>query len=185
MSTMPMTDSKRAGESSSVRAMKFPAALLTRMSSGAVAPDGIDHGFDGVEIADVAGEGVDWCLCAREFGGGLFENFFAAAADVDCRAEFEEAVGHAFAEAGAAAGDEDAFVVQKIGAEHGCLPRHSEEMPANSRVPHRAAARFGMTRVYKLPRMVRNYSDRRRLGSRSRRSGNRAGCWSGRSSGRL
>ena len=91
MSTMPMTEFHAPGESSSVRAMKFPAALLTRMSSGASLQMEVDHGFDGVEAADVAGEGVD-CSLGGEFGGGLFENFFAAAADVDGGAEFEEAL---------------------------------------------------------------------------------------------
>ena len=60
-------------------------------------------------------------LCLRflgEFGGGLLEDFFAAAADVDRGSEFEEALGHAFAEAGAAAGDQDALVLQKVGSEH-------------------------------------------------------------------
>ncbi len=32
--------------------------------------------------------------------------------------EFEEALSHALAEAGAAAGDEDALVLQKVGSEH-------------------------------------------------------------------
>jgi hypothetical protein len=40
---------------------------------------------------------------------------------VDGSSEFEETLGHAFAEAGAAAGDEDAFVLEKISAEHGSL----------------------------------------------------------------
>ncbi len=119
-----MTDSKARGESSSVRAMKFPAALLTRMSSGAFFPDGIDHGFDGVEIADVAGKGVDGAFGGGgEFGGGLLEDIFAATADVESGAEFEEAMSHGFAEACAAASDEDALVAEKIVVEHGSLPR--------------------------------------------------------------
>jgi len=77
------------------------------------APDGIDHGFDGVEVADVAGDCVDAALGA-EFRGGLLENVFAATADVDGGSEFEEAMGHGLAEAGASAGDEDAFGVEKI-----------------------------------------------------------------------
>ncbi len=110
-----MTESKARGESSSVRAMKFPAALLTRISSGPVFPDGIDHGLDSVEIADVAGDRVDLTFCCGgKFGSGFLEYVFAAAADVDGGAEFEEAVSHGFAEAGAAAGDEDAFVCEKI-----------------------------------------------------------------------
>src|SRR5271155_3398979 len=47
-------------------------------------PDGVDHGFDGVAISDVAGEGVDGAFGGGgEFGGGLLENFFAAPADVN------------------------------------------------------------------------------------------------------
>jgi hypothetical protein len=49
----------------------------------------------------------------------LFEDFFAAATDVDRGSEFEEALGHAFAKAGATAGDENALGVQEIGTEHG------------------------------------------------------------------
>ena len=81
------------------------------------APNGIDHGFDGVEAANVAGDGVNRALRV-EFGSGLFKNVFAATADVDCGSEFEESGGHAFAEAGASTGDEDALVFQKVGAEH-------------------------------------------------------------------
>ena len=84
------------------------------------APDGIDHRFDGVEVADVAREGVDYAVCGEFCLRGL-QNFFAAAADVDFGAEFEEALRHAFAQAGAAASDEDAFVLQEVGIEHGRL----------------------------------------------------------------
>ena len=98
---------------------------------GSFAPDGIDHGFDGVEAADVAGDGVD-CALWGEFGCGLFEDLFAAAADVDRGSEFEEAMGHAFAEAGASAGDEDAFVFQKVGAEHRILSHSHPSRLGNS-----------------------------------------------------
>ena len=83
-------------------------------------PDGFDHGLDGFEVADIAGECVDRTVRGK-FGRGLFENFFAAAADVDCGAKFEEALGHGFAESSATAGDEDAFGVEEIVAEHGRL----------------------------------------------------------------
>jgi len=118
MSTMPITESNARGERSSVRAMKFPAALLTSTSSG------VDHRLDGVEIADVAWKGLN---CASggggEFGCGLFEDGFAAAADADSCTEFEEALSHAFAEARASSGDEDAFAVEKIFLEHECSVR--------------------------------------------------------------
>jgi len=47
------------GEFFGWRAMKFPAALLTRISSGASLQMGIDHGFDGVEIANVTRMAAD------------------------------------------------------------------------------------------------------------------------------
>src|SRR5258708_9399939 len=84
-------------------------------------PDRVDHGFDGVEIAHVARKGLN---CASggggEFGCGLFEHGFAAAADVDSCTEFEEALSHAFAQARSSPGDEDAFAVEKILLEHEC-----------------------------------------------------------------
>src|SRR5260370_15162523 len=86
--------------------------------------DRVDHGFDGIEIADVARKGLN---CASggggEFGCGLFEDRFPAAADVDGCTEFEEALSHAFAEARASPGDEDAFAVEKIVLEHECSVR--------------------------------------------------------------
>src|SRR5580692_816236 len=82
-------------------------------------PNGVDHGLYCVETADVAGEGMDWAFGrGGEFGGGLLENFFATAADVDGGSELEEAAGHRFAESGAAAGDEDALVAEEVVAEH-------------------------------------------------------------------
>jgi len=87
-------------------------------------PDSVDHRFDGVEIADVAWKGLN---CASggggEFGCGLFEDGFAAAEDADSCTEFEEALSHAFAEARASSGDEDAFAVEKIFLEHECSVR--------------------------------------------------------------
>ena len=120
---MPITDSKARGESSSVRAMKLPAALLTRTSRGAVFQMDVDHGFDGVEIADVAGESVDGAFgSVGKFRGSFLENFFTAAADVDRGSQLEETVGHGFAEASAAAGDQNAFVAQEVIAKHLCSP---------------------------------------------------------------
>ena len=54
----------------------------------------------------------------REFHSGVLEHFFAASANINGGAEFEEPLRHAFAEARAAAGDEDALVLQKVGIEH-------------------------------------------------------------------
>jgi hypothetical protein len=58
---------------------------------------------------------------SAEFGGGFLQNLFAPAANVNRGSEFEEACGHAFAQTGAASGDEDALGVEKIGSEHGIL----------------------------------------------------------------
>ena len=66
-----------------------------------------------------------------EFVGGLLQNVFAASADVNRGSEFEEAASHAFAEAGAAASDENAFVEKKVRAEH-IVPRDIRIAPANS-----------------------------------------------------
>jgi hypothetical protein len=55
----------------------------------------------------------------REFRSGGFEHFFAASANINGGAEFEEAGGHAFTEACASASDEGALVLQKVRLEHG------------------------------------------------------------------
>jgi len=102
-----------------VRAMKFPAALLTSTSSGPA--------FQIVSIMVSTAsrlrtsQGRAWILALVALDSSawvFFRTSSRRAADVDFCAEFEEAVGHAFAEAGASAGDEDAFVGQKIVAEH-------------------------------------------------------------------
>ena len=71
---MPMTDSKARGESSSVRAMKFPAALLTRMSSGS------SFQMESIMASTASrlrtSQGSAWMVPLRrdgKFGGGLLE----------------------------------------------------------------------------------------------------------------
>src|SRR5262249_2721431 len=81
-------------------------------------PDEVDHGFDFFEYAHIASQAFDRAF-GRKFDGGLLEDFFAASADVDGCAEFEESLGHAFTEAGASAGDEDALGFEKVWGEHG------------------------------------------------------------------
>jgi len=74
-------------------------------------PERLDHLLDGAGIADVDAEGVDAAL-GKLFAprlGGRVAHRLAAAADRDVGAEAEEALGHRLAEAGAAAGDEDAL----------------------------------------------------------------------------
>src|SRR4029079_7932068 len=71
--------------------------------------------------ADVDAEGVDAAL-GKLFaprGGGLVADLLAAAADRDVGAEAEELLGHRLAEAGAAAGDEDALAGHQLRVEHG------------------------------------------------------------------
>jgi hypothetical protein len=116
---MPMTEFHAPGRKFFGAGDEVSGGVVDENVERGFLPDGIDHRFDGVEVANVAGDGVD---CAVRFAGRVrrrfLENIFAAAADVDGGSEFEEACGHAFAEAGAAAGDEDALVLEKIGFEH-------------------------------------------------------------------
>src|SRR5207248_11074105 len=105
-------------------------------------PNGINHGVDRVEAANIAGKGVDGSAC-KEFGGCGSQDFFAPSANVYRRPKFEKALRHAFAEARASAGDEDALVFQKVGAEHYVPPvLGRSQQPAGS---YPGVARFGMT----------------------------------------
>ena len=120
---MPITDSKARGRELLSAGDEVAGGVIDENVEGSGFPDCINHGFDGVEIADIAGEGMDRAVGGvGEFCGSFLENFFAASADVDRGAELEKAVGHGFAEAGAAAGDQDALVVQEVVAEHLCSP---------------------------------------------------------------
>ena len=58
----------------------------------------------------------------HQFGRGLVADGLAPAADMDLGAEFEEACRHRFAEPGAAAGDENVTVGEKLPPEHGRFP---------------------------------------------------------------
>jgi hypothetical protein len=68
-------------------------------------------------MANVAPKRMDGTLSGK-FGCRFLQHFLATAADIDCGAQLKEAVSHGFAESGAAAGDEDALVAEKIGSEH-------------------------------------------------------------------
>ena len=86
-------------------------------------PDASDHRFNGCCVAHVAGMGVDLLLVSAactlvQFLLGRGENFLPASADVDFRAQFQEALGRGFAETGAAAGDQDAFALEQVFLEH-------------------------------------------------------------------
>src|SRR5215471_14857663 len=96
---------------------EVPGRVINEYVERPVIPDGLDHLFDAVEIANVARERVDWPRRLQLIGGGV-QYFLPASADVDGGPEFEEAAGHAFAGSGAAAGDEDALVQQEVLVEH-------------------------------------------------------------------
>ena len=82
-------------------------------------PDLLEHGVDGGGVADVAAVGLDSAPGFRaELGGRFGQHLLAAAADDELGAELEEAAAHAEAEAGAAAGDEDALALEQVGLEH-------------------------------------------------------------------
>src|SRR5262249_14520159 len=82
-------------------------------------PDLLEHGLDSGGVADVAAVGLDFAPgFSAELGGRLGQPLLAAAADDELGAELEEAPAHAEAEAGAAAGDQDALVPEQVGLEH-------------------------------------------------------------------
>ena len=67
-------------------------------------------------------------MFAGEFGGGRIAYRFAPAADEEFGAERKEFLGHALAEAGAAAGHQNAPAAQQSIGEHGSLPFRSREV---------------------------------------------------------
>ena len=69
-------------ESSSVRARKFPAALLTSTSSGPLAQICVNELLDIIVVANVAGEGLDGTAGGGgELFSGLLDDELAASAD--------------------------------------------------------------------------------------------------------
>ena len=90
----------------------------------AVLPDGFDHFFHLGGVADIAGTRVDGTAgSVSQFGLGRGEDFVTPSADVDGGAELEKSLSSGFAKSSAAAGDEDAFVLEKIFLEHECTVR--------------------------------------------------------------
>jgi hypothetical protein len=83
-------------------------------------PEAVGHLVDRLRIADVDAEGVDAALrkLAAPLGRRLFADALPAAADRDVGAQGEEPLGHRAAEAGAAAGHEDALAGHEIVLEH-------------------------------------------------------------------
>ncbi len=122
--TMLATASKPRGDSSSVREMKLPAALLMRSVSGPPVQIGLDHLVDRQRVADVdAVADHPAAVQVHQFGRGLVADDLAAAADMDLGAELQEARRHRFAEAGAAAGHENAPAGEKLIVEHRFHPK--------------------------------------------------------------
>ena len=120
---MPITDWNAPRDRSSVRDRKFPAALLTRMSSGPSAQ------MPPIISSTAAASRTSQRLGVDRAAGALVQlllgrrqNFFAASADVDFRTQFKKPPGRGFAESRAAARDQDAFVAQQIVLEHSDRP---------------------------------------------------------------
>ena len=123
------------GERSSVRLMKLPAALLTRPSSGPPSSQ-----IDWMAASTAAASRMSTACVAtgpavlrRELARCLVEHGFAPAPQMQARAELEVPVGDLAAEAGAAAGDEDALAFQQVTLEHG--GSHREDGRPDSSLP--------------------------------------------------
>ena len=93
--------------------------IVDEVGQRAGAEDIFHHGVDCRRIADVDPIGLDVAaMFGGELGGGGLADRFAAAADENVGAEREKLLGHAFAEAGAAAGHQDAFAAKQSVLEH-------------------------------------------------------------------
>ena len=116
--------------------MKVAAALLTSTSSGAVAPDRIQHGIDRGAVANVASDRGDLAAgIAAHLGRRRLQQFEPAAADDQFGAKLDEAASHRGAEPGAAAGDQYPLSLEQAFFEHRFIPtRHSERASPDSRM---------------------------------------------------
>ena len=116
--------SKARGDRLSVGAMKLPAALFTRPVRPPPSEQGLHHLLHRLGHADVHAEGVDAAAGKALAPGcrGFVAHGLAAAADGDVGAQREEAFGHGLAQAGAAAGDQDALAGEQLRCVHG-IPR--------------------------------------------------------------
>ncbi|MHC2436729.1 hypothetical protein ACVMB0_004104 [Bradyrhizobium sp. USDA 4451] len=82
-------------------------------------PDRLDHLVDRHGVADIdAVADHASAMLGHQFGGGLVADALASAADMHLGPELEEAGGHGLAEAGAAAGYQDAPPGKKLIGEH-------------------------------------------------------------------
>ena len=116
---MPSTASIARGRQLLAAGDEIAGGVVDQASSGPLGPDRLDHRLDRLGIADVADLGLD-------LAAGSPPSLAAAAVSTSSRrpqiteprAQLQEAPAHGEAEAGAAAGDQDALALQKIGLEH-------------------------------------------------------------------
>ncbi len=127
-----------------------------------------------------------------ELGFGRGEDFLTPSADIDRGSEFKEALGRGLAQARAAAGDQDAFVLQQILLVHGspkiwasdCIGEGSPfgwdwpTIMVRGRANSSAVTRSRVARTSARHTYVSGSHHRRRE-SRSRHTGNVEGCWNG------
>src|SRR5207302_6907570 len=85
-----------------------PGSIIDKNVQRAGGPDSVHRLLDRFQAANVAGMGVDRAF-RRELSSRGFQNFFAAPTDVYDGAQFQKTSGHAFAQTGAAAGDDNAL----------------------------------------------------------------------------
>jgi hypothetical protein len=85
-----MTESNARGDNVSVRAMKLPAALLTRPSRGRSRPDLLEHCLDFVGETDVANEIGGLTAALRPLRHRPSKDLLASPANHDLRAKPEK-----------------------------------------------------------------------------------------------
>lgn len=103
---------------------EIAGGVVDEVGQRPVGEDCFDHGVDGRGITNI--DAVACHLAAvglHQFGGRVVADALAAAADVDFGAELKKTGGHGFAEAGAAAGDENAPAGEKTVRVHRCSSR--------------------------------------------------------------
>ena len=94
-----------------------------------VLPDRAEHRIHGVGIAHVAGPDEDLAaMRGRHLAGRFSQHRLAAAGDRQLRAQLQEALAHRPPQPRAAAGDDDDFVFEEIGLEHGGLRSQAQWM---------------------------------------------------------
>ena len=94
--------------------------IVDQAGQSAAGPQGIDHLLHRLRDADVQPEGVDAPLreALAPGGSGFVTYGLAPATDGDVGAEFEKPLRHGPAQAGAAAGDQDALACHQLCLKH-------------------------------------------------------------------